>query len=51
MMKSRSLSWISHHKRELEEENFLMEIESVTRPVMVTAHIFKHIVHGDITSD
>jgi hypothetical protein len=38
MMKSRSLSWISRHKRKLEQENFLMEMESVVR---ITFNMFK----------
>jgi hypothetical protein len=37
-MKSRSLSWISHHKRNLKQENFLMKMESVMR---LTFNMFK----------
>jgi hypothetical protein len=47
-MKSRSLSWSSHHKRDIEQDIF--EMESLMRPVIVTSHLFKHILHGDITS-
>jgi hypothetical protein len=38
MMKSRSLSLSSHHKRKLEQENFLMEMKSVMR---LTFNMFK----------
>jgi hypothetical protein len=38
MMKSRSLSWSSYHKRKLKQDNFLMEMESVMR---LTFNMFK----------